>query len=234
VVRQARSEATRQKIINAAVDLFSEVGLVATGLGDIVARAQLTKGALYFHFDSKESLAAGIIEQGSATVREAFRSVVDSSSPALEEIIHGMFVVAEVITSDKVARTGAQLTRALGEFNGMASRTYGDWVLMVTAQVRRASAEGDLRGHLDPDAVSEAIVAAMLGAELMTGVEGGSDDLVRRHTRIWEILLPAITTDESLPYFREFLARQLLRQRRPPLTAESPTPDRPTSTEPAR
>ena len=61
MVRQARSEATRQRIVNAAVELFSDVGYQATGLGDIIERAQLTKGALYYHFDSKEALATAII-----------------------------------------------------------------------------------------------------------------------------------------------------------------------------
>ena len=64
MARQARSEATRKKIVDAAVDLFAEVGYQATGLGDIIERAELTKGALYYHFDSKEALATAIIEEG--------------------------------------------------------------------------------------------------------------------------------------------------------------------------
>ncbi len=215
MARQARSEATRRKIIDAAVELFSEVGFATVGLVDIVVRAELSKGALYFHFDSKELLAAAIMQEGAASVLDAFRATCESSSPALENIIHGTFVVADVLTSDKVARTGAQLTRALGEFNGTASRTYDAWVALITEQARRAGAEGDLRGDLDAVAVSEAIVAAMIGGELMTGTAAGGDDLVRRFKRLWEILLLAITTEESLPYFREFLARQALRHLRP-------------------
>ena len=49
MVRQARSEATRKKIVDAAVELFTEVGYQATGLGDIIERAEMTKGALYYH-----------------------------------------------------------------------------------------------------------------------------------------------------------------------------------------
>ena len=81
MVRQARSEATRRKIIAAAVDLFNEIGYPATGLGDIIERAEMTKGALYYHFDSKESLATAIIEEGSANLVQAFRSITQSSAP---------------------------------------------------------------------------------------------------------------------------------------------------------
>ncbi|MDT5333549.1 MAG: hypothetical protein QOF31_4846, partial [Mycobacterium sp.] len=53
MVRQARSEVTRGKIIASAVELFNEIGYAAAGLGDIIERAEMTKGALYYHFDSK-------------------------------------------------------------------------------------------------------------------------------------------------------------------------------------
>ena len=73
MARQARSEATRQKIIAAAVELFSETGYADAGLGDIIEGAELTKGALYYHFDSKDALAAAVIEEGGAAVLRALR-----------------------------------------------------------------------------------------------------------------------------------------------------------------
>ena len=54
------------------MDLFAEVGYQATGLGDIIERAEMTKGALYYHFDSKEALATAIIAEGANTALIAF------------------------------------------------------------------------------------------------------------------------------------------------------------------
>ena len=136
MVRQARSEATRQRIVNAAVELFSEVGYQATGLGDIIERAQLTKGALYYHFDSKEALATAIIEEGADIALRAFRSISDPSSPALENMIHGIFVVADLTTSDKMVRTGTQLLKAFGEFNAATALTHGLTVVTRNRVVR--------------------------------------------------------------------------------------------------
>ena len=73
VGRQARAQATRGKIIDAAVELFDENGFAATGLGDIIEQAEITKGALYYHFDSKESLATAIIEETTDRVIGAYR-----------------------------------------------------------------------------------------------------------------------------------------------------------------
>jgi AcrR family transcriptional regulator len=211
MVRQARSEATRRKIMNAAVDLFTEVGYQATGLGDIIERAEMTKGALYYHFDSKDALASAIIEEGANTALTAFRDIGEPSAPALENMIHGVFVVADLMHTDKLVRTGAQLLRAFGKYNDATVQTHAHLVAEMVGQTRRAMIEDDLREDLDPEAVSEVIVGSMLGAELLSSVITGGADLSERIARTWSLLLPAIVTEGSLPYFREFLARESLR-----------------------
>ena len=211
MVPQARSETTRQKLLDAAIDLFSEVGYAAAGLGEIIERAGMTKGALYHHFDSKEALATAIIEQGTNLTRDAFCHVCESSSPALENLIHGVFIVADLLVSDKTARTAEQLTRGLAEFNSAASRAWSSLLDSMTTQARRASAEDDLWEGVDPDVVTEAILNTMLGAQLLSKTADGIDH-IERLTRSLELFLPAIVTDTALPYFREFLARESLRR----------------------
>ena len=207
---QARSEATRQKILNAAIDLFSEVGYAAAGLGEIIERAGMTKGALYHHFDSKDALATAIIEQGTNPTLDAFRNVCESPSPALENMIHGVLVVTDLVVTDKTARTAEQLARGLAEFNSAASQVWSGRLDTMTTQARRASTEGDLRDGLDPYVVSESILNTMLGAQLLSKTADGNDH-IKRLTRSLELLLPAIVAETSLAYFREFLAREYLR-----------------------
>jgi AcrR family transcriptional regulator len=211
MVRQARSETTRRKIIISAVELFNEIGYPATGLGDIIERAEMTKGALYYHFESKESLAMAIVEQANSHLAEAFRSITASSAPALESIIHGVFVVADLMSTDQTARSGMQLLRAFGEFNDVAARAYGGWVTEMTERTQQAIDEGDLREDLDPRAVGETIVSSMLGAELLARAATAGADILERIARTWTVLLPAIVSLDSLPYFEEFLARESLR-----------------------
>lgn len=197
--------------MTSAVQLFNEIGYPATGLGDIIERAEMTKGALYYHFESKEALATAIIEEGSANMFAAFDKIGESSAPALERIIHGLFVVADLLSTDLVARSGTQLLRAFGEFNGAAAHTYSLWLDEMSQRVSEAMDEGDLREGLDPRAVGETIVGAMLGAELLSNATSSGVDVLERLTRMWHVLLPAIVTDESLDYFREYLAREAMR-----------------------
>lgn len=211
MVRQARSEATRRKIIDSAVDLINEIGYPASGLGDIIERAELTKGALYYHFDSKESLATAIIEEGAETVLGGFRAAGRSSSPSMENIIHGSFVVTEVLGSDKVARAAARLLRTFGEFNPAAKSTYQLLVDELSERMQAAIGEGDLRADLDAVTASGVAVASMFGSEVLSSALSGGADLRQRFTLMWELLLPALVAGESLNYYREFLARQATR-----------------------
>ncbi len=61
--RVAQGDATRASLIQAARELFGEQGYVETSLDEIVARAGVTKGAVYHHFEGKEGLFRSVFEQ---------------------------------------------------------------------------------------------------------------------------------------------------------------------------
>jgi AcrR family transcriptional regulator len=61
--RVAQGDATRASLVKAARELFGEKGYVDTSIDEIVARAGVTKGAVYHHFDGKEGLFRATFEQ---------------------------------------------------------------------------------------------------------------------------------------------------------------------------
>ncbi|MGV0791676.1 ScbR family autoregulator-binding transcription factor [Mycolicibacterium sp. XJ1819] len=226
MARRSRAQATRRHIVNSAVQIFSEIGYASAGLNLIIDRAQMTKGALYYHFDSKESLASAIIEEGNANLFHAFRNVDGSSSPAFETLLHGSFVVVDAFNADLTARVAVQLMRTLAGFNNTAARAYTCWLDEMSARAATAVEEGDLHRDLDPRAVGETVLGAVIGVELLSDATSSGADVLRRVTRMWEVLLPAVVTTASLPYFREYLARESLRYA-PPSSTPIPTPVRP-------
>ena len=215
MVRQARSEATRQQIIDSAVDLINEIGYPAAGLADIIERAEMTKGALYYHFDSKEVLATAIIDDGGGRVINAFRAAGRTGSPALENIIHGVFTVADTIRTDKLAQAASRLLRTFGGFNPAAKRTYGEFLSEMTERVETAIAEGDMSPDVKAEAVARTIFGSMLGSELLSAALTDGKDLGNQFVSTWEVILPAIVAPESLAYYSEFLARQASRIAKP-------------------
>jgi|ERR1700759_5111219 hypothetical protein len=73
----------------------------------------------------QEALATAIIEQGTNLTRDAFLHVCQPPSPALDNLIQGVFIVTDLPVSDKTARTPEQLTRGLAEFNSAVLQVAG-------------------------------------------------------------------------------------------------------------
>ena len=67
-LRARQAEATRELLIEAARDLFTERGYAATSIDDIIGRAGVARGALYHHFPGKEALFKAVYDVVEAEV----------------------------------------------------------------------------------------------------------------------------------------------------------------------
>lgn len=54
---------TKGQIMEAALELFSQIGFLGTSMNDIASQLQITKGALYKHYESKQQILERIIER---------------------------------------------------------------------------------------------------------------------------------------------------------------------------
>ncbi|MCT8991235.1 TetR/AcrR family transcriptional regulator [Chelativorans sp. SCAU2101] len=78
-----RSDETREKLIEAARQLFVEKSYAETSTPEIVAAAGLTRGALYHHFADKQALFKAVVEREAQRVAEEIeRQAGRASSPA--------------------------------------------------------------------------------------------------------------------------------------------------------
>lgn len=213
MARQARAEVTRGKIIDAAVELFAHEGYGDTDLASIVRQAGVTKGAFYYHFESKEQVADAIIAEGNSRLRKVFFDADQSSSSALQNLILATFGVARLMRTDSLVGTGNLLVQSLSQVGHSGQGLYPDWVEVFTGYLKNVAAQGDLRSDLDSADAGEAVCASVLGSQLLSDALG--DDVCGRLARAWRVLIVALVPDESVSYFQEFLARIAAQYDRP-------------------
>ena len=71
------AQRTRERILASALALFSKKGYEHTTFTDIAARLKFTKGAVYWHFDSKEKLLLELVR----LALEKFRRQIEALTP---------------------------------------------------------------------------------------------------------------------------------------------------------
>jgi len=88
--RQQSKQATRERIIKAAIDVFCDKGYVSASVAEIARRAGISVGAIFFHFTDKRTLYISTIEESNlryATRLEgAVDRITDSSRTTIDKI----------------------------------------------------------------------------------------------------------------------------------------------------
>lgn len=192
MVRQTRAIETRQSILLAAAIVFEQRGFAAARIEEIIAEAGVTKGALYFHFDSKEALAAAIMS-GHASWQSSMDTPHDI---ALQGLIDLGAHFAKALTEDPIARARARLALERHTFSTNDPIPYTSWEQTVRRILSRCAERGEIRPGVDPLVAADVITAQFLGVHLTSEARTARGDLFARMNRSWEILLPAIATDE--------------------------------------
>jgi AcrR family transcriptional regulator len=79
--REMYSEATRAALLDEATALFAERGYSGTSLEDVASASQVTRGAVYHHFASKQALFEAVLELQEARVTAEVLAAAQSADP---------------------------------------------------------------------------------------------------------------------------------------------------------
>jgi AcrR family transcriptional regulator len=196
MVLQDRAKNTRGAIIVGAAAVFEEHGYGSASLTQVSEAAQVTKGALYFHFKSKEDLASAVIEEQHRIVLAGSENILAEDRPALPTMIRLCRAFGLELVHEPVVRAGIRLTLEATAFGQPVQGPYEDWITVMEQLTDRAKREKQIRSSVDSAAFARYVVASFTGVQMVSGVLTGRADVMQRIEEMWALLLPGIMHED--------------------------------------
>ena len=88
--REQYSEATRAALLETAAEMFAARGFARTSLDEIATATQVTRGAVYHHFESKQGLFEAVLEQLETGMAQRVASAARESEDAWQSALAGL------------------------------------------------------------------------------------------------------------------------------------------------
>jgi AcrR family transcriptional regulator len=192
VAKQDRAIRTRQVILAAAAKVFEERGYQAATITEILTTAGVTKGALYFHFQSKEHLAQGVLAE------QDHRLVVPSRTCKVQEIVDMTALHAYRLQTSPMVRAGVRLSLDQQASELDRSGPFLRWSEVMIDFLEKARQQGELLPHVVPAETADVLVGSFAGVQAMSQAISGYEDLGRRTADLMRHILPSVVLSSVL------------------------------------
>ena len=161
-------ERTRERLLQAAFREVHRTGFRSAGINTILAATNVTKGALYHHFGSKEALGYAIVDEVIAElVRDRWvRPLLRDGQPI--DILIGIVRrlptrPADVRESCPLLNLSQEMSPLDEQFRKRLERVFLAWQGGIATLVRRGQSQGTVRRDLNADEAASFLVAMIEG-----------------------------------------------------------------------
>jgi TetR/AcrR family transcriptional repressor of nem operon len=185
-----RPQPARERILEAATTLLLERGYGATSVDEICRTAGVTKGGLFYHFDSKETLVCAAIERFFAALVAAGEAAREDTDPRAFEALDAYVASLPALIQGPLLTRGCllgamsvQTAESHPAVWASAQRALGEWRAGLVSLIGAAAAERALQ--LDPAGLADGLLAAVEGGLLLdrSGVSTGAAVAAVHHFR---------------------------------------------------
>ncbi|SDP93138.1 ScbR family autoregulator-binding transcription factor [Lentzea jiangxiensis] len=193
--KRERATHTRARLLQAAAEVFDREGFAGSSLTAVCARADVSKGALYCHFRSKEALGVAIIEEQSLLWHRLRDEVLEVEASPVQALITMSFEFVRRLETDLTVRVSAKLLREAVFFDVVAAAQVIGWVTVVRDLLTLARDRGELRPEVNLRHAAEQVVAELLGLQFVAQALSGGTDLRVRLGRVWRATSGCLVTE---------------------------------------
>jgi TetR/AcrR family transcriptional regulator, transcriptional repressor for nem operon len=167
-------ERTRERLLQAAFQEVYKVGFQNAGIDTILTATNVTKGALYYHFESKEALGYAIIEEIVATFPRD-RWLLPLQRSADKNPIDALIGIVQAIPArPKDVKAGCPLVNLAQEmsqldeqFRKRLEKIFLAWQEGIATALRRGQSQGTVRRDLVPEETAGFLIAMVEGYEIL-------------------------------------------------------------------
>lgn len=154
-------KSTRERILDAAMELFSAKGFHDTKLDEIVAQASASKGSIYFHFPNKERLFIALVDQFADLIESRAKEAIAGEADSIRRVQAALEAV--LATFSKYRRPAKLLlVQAVGlgtVFERKRIEVNDRFVLLIKTYLDDAVADGSI-----PPVNTQIVSHAWMGA----------------------------------------------------------------------
>ncbi len=150
-----RGEATRRRILDAAEEVFGEVGYYTASIAEITRRAGVAQGTFYLYFHSKRDAFVELIEDIGNRLRAATGAAIEGASSRIEAERRGFRAFFQFVAAH---RRIYRVVEEAGRVSPEAAREYYRRISVGYARgLRAAMASGEI-APADPEALAFALM----------------------------------------------------------------------------
>ena len=168
--RENQAESTRRRILQFAAEEILKNGFQSTSVGDILKRAELSKGCFYHHFSTKQELGYAVLDESLVEVkRDIWMPILKSHNP-LQSVIN-MFNAPEQYIDSESVKHGCPINNLAQEmspidegFRARIEAIYTDWKTHLTSALENCQKDGLMHEDVNPEQIATLIIAVSQGA----------------------------------------------------------------------
>lgn len=193
--------------MRAAARRFAEHAYSQVSVDDILADANLTKTAMYRHFESKHALAVALIERRVVNAAVLLEDLTSRKITGMETLVDTTFTLAIQDTTDDYARGGYLLLESVGRIDGIRVALAGAYAAQLEPVIRRAIDEGDIDHRMDQGEIGRLLVALYTGLLSLHDLDD-RPGFFRAIEETWRYSLRAFGNPDRFDYLAELVRRR--------------------------
>lgn len=179
-----KSQATIEKILNAAEKLFAEKGYDKTSMQDMTRLAGVSKGAIYHHFQSKEAIIRAVLDRQNIAFKSTYTSWLKEAQQmglnSKERLVHMM--KRSVLNQDTFSQSAEeQMSQSPEAIVNAILFNQKEGTPLLANMLREGIADGSIQTAYPDEFASAFLLLFNFWVNPIWGTKLGEDEIKRRY-----------------------------------------------------